>query len=154
MVAATTVTVVSIPVYWTLYRWHGAMGLAIASDIGIALQTVSLALLLHGRRMVSLASLDFKEMGRCLLAGLASGGAVWAVFTELRPLAPSGGSTCQRARPLDGYRSADCRDGFVAARHQMGAGKDRLRAAPRGHEAAGNGLRDFRLFQAHIFLSI
>jgi putative peptidoglycan lipid II flippase len=35
------------------------MGLAIASDIGIALQTVSLAVLLHSRRMVSLASLDF-----------------------------------------------------------------------------------------------
>jgi putative peptidoglycan lipid II flippase len=32
--------------------------------------------------MVSLASLDFKEMGRCLLAGFASGAAVWLVFTE------------------------------------------------------------------------
>ena len=84
MVAATAVTVVSIPIYATLYRWHGAMGLAIASDLGIALQTVSLALLLHGRRMVSLASLDFAEMGRCLLAGLASGGAVWVVFIEVK----------------------------------------------------------------------
>ena len=82
MVSATTVTVVSIPVYATLYHWQGATGLVIASDFGIALQTVSLAVLLHGRRMVSLASLDFKEMGRCLLAGLASGVAVWAVFIE------------------------------------------------------------------------
>jgi len=82
MVAATVVTVVSIPIYAMLYRWQGAIGLAIASDIGIALQTFSLALLLHSRRMVSLASLDFKEMGRCLLAGFASGAAVWLVFTE------------------------------------------------------------------------
>jgi putative peptidoglycan lipid II flippase len=83
MWAATAVTVVSIPIYAALYHWQGAMGLAIASDLGIALQTVSLALLLHSRRMVSLASLDFAEMGRCLLAGLASGGAVWVVFIEV-----------------------------------------------------------------------
>jgi putative peptidoglycan lipid II flippase len=82
MVAATTVTVLSIPIYATLYHCDGAMGLAVASDLGIALQTVSLAVLLHRRRMVSLASLDYKEIGRCLLAGLASGVAVWVVFTE------------------------------------------------------------------------
>ncbi len=83
MIAATAVTLVSIPIYATLYHWQGAMGLAIASDLGIALQTVSLAVLLHARRMVSLASLDFREMGRCLLAGLTSGAAVWVVFTEI-----------------------------------------------------------------------
>jgi putative peptidoglycan lipid II flippase len=82
MIAATAVTVVSIPIYAVLYRWYGAMGLAIASDLGIALQTVCLAVLLHSRRMVSIASLDFKEMGRCLLAGVTSGAAVWAVFIE------------------------------------------------------------------------
>ena len=55
------------------------MGLAIASDIGIALQTLTIAVLLHQRHMVSLASLDYAELGRCLLAAVASGGAVWAV---------------------------------------------------------------------------
>jgi putative peptidoglycan lipid II flippase len=40
-----------------------------------------LAFLLHQRRMVSLASLDYRELGRCLLAAVASGAAVWAVFT-------------------------------------------------------------------------
>ncbi len=83
MIAATAVTLISIPIYATLYRCQGAMGLAIASDVGIALQTVSLALLLHTRRMVSLASLDFAEMGRCLLAGAASGAAVWMALTEI-----------------------------------------------------------------------
>ena len=32
------------------------MGLAIASDIGIAMQTLTIAVLLHKRRMVSLAT--------------------------------------------------------------------------------------------------
>ncbi len=68
MAAGTIVTLVSLPIYAALYHWHGAMGLAIASDIGIALQTVTIARLLHQRRMVSLASLDYAELGRCLLA--------------------------------------------------------------------------------------
>ncbi|HEY1160477.1 MAG TPA: lipid II flippase MurJ [Terracidiphilus sp.] len=83
MAAGTVVTLVSLPIYASLYRWYGAMGLAIASNIGIALQTGTIAVLLHHRRMVSLASLDFAEMGRCLLAALASGGAVWTVIWAL-----------------------------------------------------------------------
>jgi putative peptidoglycan lipid II flippase len=42
-----------------------------------------LAVLLHQRRMVSLASLDYAEMGRCLLAALAGGAGVWVFFTLL-----------------------------------------------------------------------
>ena len=80
MAAATILTVVSLPLYAAFYHWQGAMGLAIASDIGIALQTGTIAVLLHQRRMVSLASLDFAEMGRCLLAALASGACVWMVI--------------------------------------------------------------------------
>ncbi len=57
------------------------MGLAVASDIGIAMQTLTIAVLLHKRRMVSLASLDYRELGRCLLAAIASGVAVWTVFS-------------------------------------------------------------------------
>jgi putative peptidoglycan lipid II flippase len=81
MIAGTIVTIVSWPIYGALYHSHGAMGLAFASDCGIALQTVVLAVLLHQKRMVSLASLDFAEMGRCLVAAIAAGGAVWFVFT-------------------------------------------------------------------------
>jgi putative peptidoglycan lipid II flippase len=76
MFAATLVTLVSLPIYDALYHAQGAAGLAIASDIGITLQTVSIAVLLHKRRMVSLASLDYKEMGRCLAAGLGGGAGV------------------------------------------------------------------------------
>jgi putative peptidoglycan lipid II flippase len=91
MLASTIVTVVSWPIYYSLFHWHGVMGLAVASDLGIALQTLTIALLLHQRRMVSLASLDYEELGRCLLAALASGAGVWAavwgmnsIFSYLR----------------------------------------------------------------------
>jgi len=80
MAAGTVVTLVSLPIYYTLYHGYGAIGLAIASDIGITLQTVVLAVLLHQRRMVSLASLDYMEMSRCLLAAMASGAGVGLLF--------------------------------------------------------------------------
>jgi putative peptidoglycan lipid II flippase len=86
------VTLLSLPIYYSLYHAHGAMGLAAASDVGIAMQTVALAVLLHRRRMVSLASLDFAEMGRCLLAAITSGAMVGVVFWWL-------GGALQRAMP-------------------------------------------------------
>jgi putative peptidoglycan lipid II flippase len=62
------------------------MGLAVASDLGITLQTVTVAVLLHQRRMVSLASLEYAELGRCLLAAVASGAGVWIVVWGLGTL--------------------------------------------------------------------
>jgi putative peptidoglycan lipid II flippase len=83
MLASTIITLVAFPLYGLGYRWHGAAGLAIASDLGVALQAISLALLLHRRRMVSLASLDYIEMGRCLLAAVVSGVGVGVLFSWL-----------------------------------------------------------------------
>lgn len=80
MAAGTIVTLVSLPLYAALHHAFGVMGLAIASDIGIAIQTLALAAMLHNRRMVSLASLDYKELARCLVAGCSSGIAVWFIF--------------------------------------------------------------------------
>jgi putative peptidoglycan lipid II flippase len=70
MVASTIVTIVSIPVYSLLYRLRGPSGLAIASDVGITLQTITLAVLLHRRQMVSLAGLNYREIARSLLAAV------------------------------------------------------------------------------------
>jgi len=84
MVASTIVTVVSLPIYGFLYHWCGALGLAVASDCGIALQTASIAVLLHRRRMVSIAGLDYEEMGRCLLGSCAGGAAAWVTAWGLR----------------------------------------------------------------------
>jgi putative peptidoglycan lipid II flippase len=83
MVAGTVVTLISLPIYFSLYHGYGAMGLAVASDCGIALQTVALAILLHQRHMVSLASLDYMELGRCLLAAAVGGVAVGVIFSWL-----------------------------------------------------------------------
>ena len=107
MVAGTIVTLVSLPVYYGLYHANGAAGLAIASDIGIALQSLVIALLLHQRHMVSLASLDYDEIGRCLLAALAAGVAAWSLVwaTEF---------TFANLQLLAQLRSARyLRDGFV-----------------------------------------
>jgi len=88
MIAGTVITLVSLPIYAVLYRLQGTSGLAMASDIGIAMQTLSLAWLLHQRRMVSLASLDYRELGRCLAAGLISASAVWLAVFGLGRLVP------------------------------------------------------------------
>jgi putative peptidoglycan lipid II flippase len=71
-ITGTLVTVLSIPLYWALFRAHGLTGLAIASDIGIFVQTASLAILLHRKRLVSLRHLEFRELGRALAAALVA----------------------------------------------------------------------------------
>ena len=81
MAAGTIVTLISLPIYLGLFRGFGAMGLAFASDIGIAMQTLAIAGLLHRRHMVSLASLDYRELGRCLAASLTGGAITWIVFS-------------------------------------------------------------------------
>jgi putative peptidoglycan lipid II flippase len=83
MAAGTVVTLVSLPIYALLFQLYGAMGLAIASNIGIAIQTVTIAVMLHQKEMVSLASLDYAEMGRCAVAGVTGGAVVWGIFTGL-----------------------------------------------------------------------
>jgi len=83
MFASLIIALAAFPLYGLGFRWYGVAGLALASDAGIALQAVTLAILLHQRHMVSLASLDYVEMGRCLLASVTGGAAVWAVFSWL-----------------------------------------------------------------------
>jgi putative peptidoglycan lipid II flippase len=80
MLSGTVVMVTAIPLYWIGYRMYGTGGLALATDIGIVLQTVALAVLLHQRRMVSLADIDYRELGRCIVAGTIGGAAVWAAI--------------------------------------------------------------------------
>ncbi len=86
MLASTIIVFVAFPLYRMGNGWLGTAGLALASDDGIALQAITLAVLLHQRRMVSLASLDYPELGRCLAAAIAGGGAVWAVLWSLTHL--------------------------------------------------------------------
>ncbi|HUY81728.1 MAG TPA: lipid II flippase MurJ [Acidobacteriaceae bacterium] len=93
MIAGTIVTAISLPVYWWLYKTIGPAGLAIASDIGILIQTLTLAMLLHSRRMVSLGGLQYGELLRSAVAA----GTVCAVLITLRHFAP----TTSRLRELE-----------------------------------------------------
>jgi len=92
MVAGTIVVLVSLPIYWSLYRMRGAfggaVGLAVASDLGIVIQTVSLGVLLHQRKMVALSGLQFKELARSAIAALAGFGSIYLVE---RLMPPAGG---------------------------------------------------------------
>ena len=78
----TIVVLLSIPVYWWLFRARGLQGLAIASDLGITAQTLSLAVLLHRKRLVSLLHLEFGEIGRAALAAIVA--AVAIAFVAFR----------------------------------------------------------------------
>ncbi len=71
-ISGTVVTFVSIPVYAVLFHRVGVAGLAMASDVGILAHTLALAVLLHRFRIVSLASLEYQELGRALIAALLS----------------------------------------------------------------------------------
>ena len=71
-VSGTLVTLLSIPVYGLLFHHIGIDGLALASDLGIAAHTVALAILLHRYRLVSLATLDWRELARAALAALVA----------------------------------------------------------------------------------
>jgi len=83
MLASTLILLAAFPLYAFGYQFSGASGLAQASDVGIALQACTLAVLLHQRRMVSLASLDLTEMGRCLLAAMTAGAGAWLAIRGL-----------------------------------------------------------------------
>ena len=70
MRAGTIITAISIPFYWGLHRSFGVIGLAWASNLAILVHTVTLAMLAHRRRLVSLRGLDLAEIARSLLAAL------------------------------------------------------------------------------------
>ena len=76
MLAGTIVTFITIPIYWTLHQHFNVIGLAWASDLAITLHTVTLAILLHRRRLVPLfgpsGGLDRPEIFRAAAAGLIS----------------------------------------------------------------------------------
>ena len=79
--SGTVVTLVSIPVYALLFHRFGVTGLAVASDLGILAHTVALAVLLHRYRLVSIASLDVRELARALAAAAVAFGATYGVAT-------------------------------------------------------------------------
>jgi putative peptidoglycan lipid II flippase len=92
MVASTLITIVSIPMYRALFHAFSVTGLAIASDLGIVANTVAAAVLLHRRKLVSLAEFPWKEFSKTVLVATGAGGICWAVV---------------RSIPLRGSRASD-----------------------------------------------
>jgi putative peptidoglycan lipid II flippase len=92
MIASTIITLASLPMYGTLFRTFGVVGLTIASDLGIFANTAALALLLHRRKLVMTSALPWRELGK-------------AGFTSLFALVLSYGVA--RSVPLSGSRGAD-----------------------------------------------
>jgi putative peptidoglycan lipid II flippase len=62
----------------------GVAGLAIASDIGMAISVVTLAILLHKYRLVHIQGLEYAELGKALVASLLSYAGVAACLRTLK----------------------------------------------------------------------
>jgi putative peptidoglycan lipid II flippase len=72
MVASSLITLASLPMYKLFFHTFSVTGLAVASDLGIAANTIVIALLLHIRGMVPLGGLNWKELGKSTLTGAVS----------------------------------------------------------------------------------
>ena len=75
MIASSIITLASLPVYSLLYRQFSAVGLVMASDLGIAANCLAVAVLLHRRNLVPLGGLEWKEIGKALAIAVVAG---WA----------------------------------------------------------------------------
>jgi putative peptidoglycan lipid II flippase len=84
-ISGTIITVASVPIYWLLFRTQGLLGLAIASDIGITIQTATLAYLLHRKGRVLFHHLEWPELTRSLIAALVAFAATYGLVHLLRP---------------------------------------------------------------------
>jgi putative peptidoglycan lipid II flippase len=73
MVACSLITVATIPMYAALYHAMSTVGLAIASDVGIVANTVTIAVLLHRRKLVPADELQWGELGKAVLVAIVAG---------------------------------------------------------------------------------
>jgi putative peptidoglycan lipid II flippase len=101
--------------YWALFHALGLKGLAIASDIGIVVQTAALTILLHKKRLVSFAHLEFAELGRALLAALVAFAATAAAAHFLPPISDTITATAAHVLPPISTYARYVRDFFIIA---------------------------------------
>ncbi|MGH9513888.1 MAG: murein biosynthesis integral membrane protein MurJ [Terriglobales bacterium] len=79
MIASSIILLASLPMYSALQREWGTVGLTIASDLGIAVNTIATAALLHRRKLVSAAELPWRELGKAAATALAAGALSFSV---------------------------------------------------------------------------
>jgi putative peptidoglycan lipid II flippase len=89
MVAVSVITAASLPVYSVLFHTFGVVGLAWASDIGIGVNLLALAWLLHWKKLVLLGELRWGELGKAALIAVVAGGISFEVAKAV-PLTTSG----------------------------------------------------------------
>ena len=73
MIAATMLTLASLPLYSGLFHKFSVIGLAMASDFGIIANTLILAVLLHRRGLVPMEDMKWKELGKAALTAVLAG---------------------------------------------------------------------------------
>ncbi len=72
MLATTSIFLASLPMYAGLHRLMDTTGLAIASDIGITVNCLAIAYLLHRRRLVPLNELHWAELGKTAITAIVA----------------------------------------------------------------------------------
>src|ERR1700719_5109533 len=92
LVAVSLITAASLPIYSLLFRRFGVTGLAIASDLGIGANLLALAWLLHYRKMVSLRTLHWGELGKSALTAIVAGTVSLQVAKGVTPFVAGQGS--------------------------------------------------------------
>ena len=88
MVAVSVITVLSLPIYSVLFHTFGVIGLAWASDIGIGINLLALALLLNYRRLVPLWEMRWDELGKAAAVSIVAG----AISFEVAKAVPISGA--------------------------------------------------------------
>lgn len=88
MVAVSVITVLSLPIYSMLFHTFGVIGLAWASDIGIGINLLALALLLNYRRLVPLWEMRWDELGKAAAVSIVAG----AISFEVAKAVPISGA--------------------------------------------------------------
>jgi putative peptidoglycan lipid II flippase len=91
MVAVSVITAASLPVYSILFHAFGVVGLAWASDIGIGVNLLALALLLHRKNLVPLGDLRWGELRKAAITAVIAGGISFEV-AKIVPITPGHGS--------------------------------------------------------------
>jgi putative peptidoglycan lipid II flippase len=73
MVASSLITIASLPVYRALYHAFSSVGLALASDLGIAANCLAMAILLHQRKLVRWDELQWGELAKATITAAVAG---------------------------------------------------------------------------------
>lgn len=96
MIASSMITLASLPVYAALFRNFSTVGLVAASDLGIMVNCLTMALLLHWRDLVSVPGLDWSEIGKALLIAIVAG----VVSAKIAAFVPLHGSRVSDLKSL------------------------------------------------------